>query len=121
MRMKTVKARRNGIQVLLLCAVMLPAVAQAQFIFTTNNNTITITDYTGPGGAVVIPDTTNGYPVISIGNYAFQTKFSVTSITMGTNVTSIGGGAFQNCTGITNFTIGNSVTSIGDGKFFGRC
>lgn len=29
----------------------LPAVVQAQFTFTTNNGTITITRYTGPGGA----------------------------------------------------------------------
>jgi hypothetical protein len=97
--------------------LLLPTMAWAPFTFTTNNGAITITGYTGPGGAVVIPDITNGYPVISIGNYAFQLKFSVTSITMGTNVTSIGGGAFQNCTGITNITIDNKVTSIGLGAF----
>ena len=30
---------------------------QAQFFTTTNNGTITITGYNGPGGAVTIPDT----------------------------------------------------------------
>ena len=34
---------------------------------TTNNGTITITGYTGPGGAVTIPGTINGLPVTSIG------------------------------------------------------
>ena len=29
---------------------------------------------TGSGGVVVIPDTTNGYPVASIGNNAFSDK-----------------------------------------------
>ena len=56
---------------LLLLLLTLPAVVQAQFNYTTNNGTITITGYTGPGGAVAIPDTINGLPVTSIGDYAF--------------------------------------------------
>ena len=45
---------------LLLLLLTLPAVVQAQFTFVTNNGALTITGYTGPGGAVIIPDTTNG-------------------------------------------------------------
>jgi hypothetical protein len=41
------------------------------FNCTTNNGAITITKYTGPGGAVTIPDTINGLPVTSIGDSAF--------------------------------------------------
>jgi len=40
---------------------------QAQFDYTTNNGAITITGYTGPGGAVVIPGTINGLSVTRIG------------------------------------------------------
>jgi len=65
------KIKKNLIQLCLLCAAMLPAVAQAQFTFTTNNDAITITGYTGSDGTVVIPDTTNGYPVTAIADYAF--------------------------------------------------
>lgn len=43
-----------------LLLLTLPAPVQAQFTFTTNNGAITITGYTGPGGAVVIPSSTNG-------------------------------------------------------------
>src|ERR1019366_359508 len=50
------RAARTGILLLLLLA--LPAAVQAQFTYTTNNGTITITGYTGTGGAVTIPDTT---------------------------------------------------------------
>jgi len=108
---------RNLIQIWLLCAVMLPTVAQAQFQFTTNNDgSLNIYQYTGSGGAVFIPDTTNSLPVTSIGNSAFFGK-SVTSVTIGTNVTSIGDKAFYNCTSLTNIMIGNSVTSIGNGAF----
>ena len=65
------RAAATGTLLLLLLVLGPPAVAQAQFTFATNNGTITITGYTGPGGAVTIPDTTNGYPVTSIGDYAF--------------------------------------------------
>jgi hypothetical protein len=49
----------------------LPAAVHAQFNFTTNKGTITITKYTGPGGAMIIPSRTNGLTVASIGDSAF--------------------------------------------------
>src|ERR1700690_1141894 len=97
------KTKRNLIQVCLLLA--LPAAVQAQFIYTTNNGTITITGYTGPGGAVAIPDTISGLPVTSIGANAFYQTFSMTSVTIGTNVTTIGDNAFFQCTSLTSATI----------------
>ncbi len=97
--------------------LLLPAVVQAQFNYITNNGSIIITGYTGSGGAVVIPATTNGYPVTSIGGNAFYMRGYITSLTIGTNVTSIGSSAFENCTGLTNIMIPNSVTTIGDDAF----
>ena len=44
---------------------------EAQFTYTTNNGTITITRYTGPVGAVTIPSTINGLPVTSHRGHAF--------------------------------------------------
>ena len=44
----------------LLLLLVVPAVAQAQFTYETNNGTITITGYTGPGGAEIIPSTIAG-------------------------------------------------------------
>src|ERR1035437_10256556 len=98
-RLRTVCATRL---LPLLLLLMLPAVVQAQFTFTTNNGAISITGYTGSGGAVVNPDTTNGYPVTSIGNYAFNWYDFLTSITIGTNVTSIGNYAFDYCYHLTS-------------------
>jgi hypothetical protein len=74
----------------LLLLLALPAAVQAQFNFTTNNGAITITGYTGPGGAVTIPSTTNGLPVTTIGYEAFYSCTSLTNITIGNGVTSIG-------------------------------
>lgn len=96
----------------------LPDVVNAQFLFTTNNGAITIQRYTGPGGAVVIPDTTNGYPITSIGTTAFQ-NLSVTSVTIGTNIVSIGNSAFNNCASLTGVTDLDSVTNIGANAFSG--
>jgi hypothetical protein len=46
-------------------------VQESQFTYTTNNGTITITGYIGPGGDVTIPDTINCLAVASIGDRAF--------------------------------------------------
>ena len=115
------KAKRNLIQICLLCAAMLPSVVQAQFTFTTNNDgSLNLSQYTGSDGAVIIPSTTNGLPVTSIGDGAFLVCFSLTNVTIGTNITSIGVWAFGLCGSLTCITIPNSVTSIGD-TAFGEC
>jgi hypothetical protein len=105
----------------LLLLLALPAVVQAQdYTYTTNMGMITITKYTGPGGAVNIPSTLEGLPVTSIGSRAFYSCFSLTSVTIPNSVASIGGYyAFAYCTNLTNVTIPNGVTSIGDWTFFG--
>ena len=60
-------------RLLLLLLLTLPAVVQAQdYTYTTNDdNTITITGYTGSGGDVTIPDTIDGFSVTSIGDDTF--------------------------------------------------
>ena len=96
-----------------------PAALQAQFTFTTNNGTITITGYTGRGGVVVIPSTINGLPVTSIGYEAFQYS-SITGVTIPNSVTNIGGPAFSYCYSLTNIMVDplNSAFSSVDGVLF---
>src|ERR1039458_8863077 len=120
MQLNERRAARTGMLLLLL--LMLPAVVQAQFTYTTNNGAITITGHIGTVvGAVTIPDTINGLPVTSIGNDAFAgCSYSFTSVTIPDSVTSIGYGAFAECIRLTSVTIGDSVTSIGDDAF-GDC
>jgi hypothetical protein len=106
------------VSVLLL--LILPAVVQAQFTFTTNNGAITITRYTGPGGVVIVPAETNSYPVTIIAGGAKTSAFGyagVTSVTIPNSVTNIGAYAFQCCTNLTDITIPDGVISTGDDAF----
>jgi hypothetical protein len=105
---------------LTLMFLALPTIVEAQFFFSTNNDgslTIAGSPYPGPVGAVVIPDTTNGYKITSIGDGAFFYCDSLTSVIIGTNVTSVGNDAFLDCHALQSVTIPNSVTSIGGAAF----
>src|ERR1041385_2247182 len=104
--------------VLLLPMLMLFTGAQAQdFTYTTNNGTIAITGYTGPGGNVTIPSVITGLPVTVIGDRAFSSLASLTGITIPSSVTNIGDAAFGQCN-LTNVIIPDSVTYLGDAAFF---
>ena len=103
----------------ILLLLALPAVVQAQFTFTTNDdNTITLTQYTGSNNVVIIPATTNGYPVTSIGDAAFSGCVNLASIEFPGSITNIGSGAFNSCFGLTIVAIPAGVNTIGDYAFF---
>lgn len=68
-------------------------------------------------GAVVVPSVLGGYPVTSIGSYAFCYCTSLENIEIPNKVTNIGGRAFYNCDSLTSITIPNSVTNIGESAF----
>ena len=98
------RAARTAV-LLLLLLLTLPSVVQAQFYYTTNNGTITIMLYEGPGGAVTIPSMIDGYPVTSIGDEAFYACFSLTSVTIPAGVTGIGVEVFAFCSSLTAITV----------------
>src|SRR5438128_1544889 len=98
---------RLFIAALLSLLLYLPVALQAQFTCVTNNDAITITGYTGPGGDVVIPAVTNGLPVTDIRTNAFFNCTNITSLTIPGSIADIAYKAFTQCTGLTNVTIGN--------------
>ena len=73
-------------------------------------------------GEVVIPESVEHqgttYSVTSIGDWAFEDCFDLTSVTIPNSVTSIGDYAFCLCVYLTSVTIGNSVKSIGKEAFY---
>src|ERR1700722_9605054 len=106
------KARLPVLLIFLLLA--LPATLRAQYGYMTNfpaTNTITITNYTGTGGAVTIPSAINGLTVTSIGDGAFQLATNLISVTIPSSVTSIGAVGFEFCAILTNIALPDSVTN----------
>ncbi len=96
------------------------AVALSSFSYTVNPNyTITITQYNGVGGNVVIPSEIGGRPVTTIGVGAFADCSGLTSVDIPGSVTTIDDGAFAGCSGLIGVGIPSSVTTIGDGVFSG--
>ena len=99
-----------------------PAVAQAQFNFTVNRGSITITGYTGPTGTMVIPGAINGLPVTNIGtnafyNGGFPTPYHLLAVTIPDSVTNIGQWAFAWQLGLQSVSLGNGLVTIGAGAF----
>jgi hypothetical protein len=92
---------------------------QAQFTLATNNGAITIIRYIGTSAVVIIPSTTNGLPVTSIGQQAFVNSTSLRNVTVPNSISSIGDEVFYDCTGLTNVSLGNGLISIGGLAFYG--
>jgi hypothetical protein len=86
------------------------------YTYTTNNAAITLTGYTGLGGAVGLPGTINGLPVTGIADAAFA-ACALTSVTIPDSVTSLGVSAFSSCTSLASVTIGGGVTNLADNAF----
>jgi hypothetical protein len=78
------------------------------FTYSSDGSAITITQYTGPGGAVTIPNTITGLPVTTIGSAAFYFTTSLTSVIIPDSVSSIGTGPFGACTSLTAINVENN-------------
>ena len=96
------------------------ALTEGYYIYTVTDSKATITDVDESlSGDVIIPSTLGGYPVTSIGTWAFAWCENLTSITIPDGVTSIGESMFYCCSKLESITIPNGVTSIGRDAFEG--
>jgi uncharacterized repeat protein (TIGR02543 family) len=80
---------------------------------------ITITRYTGTGGAVGIPGTINGIPVARIGMDAFYDCDELVSVTIPPGIREIGSYAFCDCQNLAAVDIAGGLMSIEQGAFQG--
>ena len=80
--------------------------------YSSSDNEVTITGYTGSAAEIAIPHTIESNPVTAIETKAFKGSTSLTSVTIPEGVTSIGERAFENCSSLKSVTIPSSVTSI---------
>ena len=91
------------------------------FLTTTNSSSITIVGCrSNLVGAVTVPDTINGYPVVIVGTNVFYTNTAITSVSLGANITSLYAYAFYGCAGVTgNLAMPRTLLSIGSNCFDG--
>src|ERR1035437_10309793 len=101
-------------------AGLLPLAAQAQIYYAISGNTAFVLHCApSASGNIVIASNYDGYPVTSIGDYAFEDCYGLTNIVIPNNVMSIGDYAFYACIGLMSVVIPNSVTNIAWEAFFG--
>lgn len=85
-------------------------------IYISEEGNISIMEYKGSSENVAIPDNFDGFPVVSIGQNAFQKK-DIVSVTIPDSVTYIGWGAFSSCSNLKSVVIGKSVETISVNAF----
>lgn len=93
------------------------AAQDGDYTYIIDGDAVTITGYSGLGGAIVIPSELGGHEVGAIGNRSFENCSSITSVLISGNVSVIGEYAFSSCANLKNVTIPNNVTVIGNGAF----
>ena len=103
-------------------AISFPSFADTKIIdgiewsYSVSDGMVTITGANPASGSLVIPASFDGYPVTSIGKFAFCSD-SLTSVTIPDSVTVIDENAFNSCDSLTSVTIGNGVTTIANFAF----
>lgn len=93
-------------------------VTSGDFVFNVNGSTATVKEYTGTAKSVKIPSKVGSATVKAIGNEAFWSVKTMTSISIPSTVTSIGKAAFNECTGLKKVVIPSKVTKIGASAFW---
>jgi len=89
------------------------------FEYQINENSVTITKYTGEAGEISIPSIIEGLPVTAIGERAFEDKTTVTEITVPDSVVSVGANAFEGCSSLVVVNLGALVKEVNADTFFG--
>lgn len=87
-----------------------------KFSYTVSNGEATVTTYRGPAAAV-IPQTIDGYPIVSIGEGAFHFAHTVTSVSLPVGLRTIQDYAFAS-TGLQSVSLPSTVLSIGHRAFY---
>ena len=115
--------------VLFICTLICANVLMAQTRFTINSityevidsNEVKIYDYSGTDSVLVIPDTVAyqnvSYTVTKIGDHAFASSQSLTTITIPNSVTAIEQAAFYGCSSLQSISIPSNVSTIGSRAF----
>ena len=104
---------------LLVASLQAATVADLTFTLNGDGTEYSVSDCLGTAsGSLDIPSTFNDLPVTSIGQSAFSSCSSLTSVTIPYGVTSIGIWAFKSCQSLASVTIPDGLMGIGDNAFY---
>ena len=88
------------------------------FSYRLENGKAIITGYKGTSTLVTVPATLDGYPVIAIGEHAFEGQ-RIAAVLLPEGLEAVGWFAFYGCQSLIDVSIPSSVTSIGYAVFDG--
>lgn len=83
------------------------------------NDTLSITLYSGNDVDIVIPSEIEGKRVAGVGAYAFRGCDKLESVIFSEGITKIGGHVFEDCSNLDSIKIPKSVVDIEENAFFG--
>lgn len=88
------------------------------YTYTISNNQATIIDVDASiEGDVTIPSQLGGYPVVFIGEYAFDKCDKITNLTMPDSIIEIGSYAFADCKGLKNISLSPNIKILQNSIF----
>ena len=90
---------------------------EGDYTYTIDTENATIKKYTGSDTAILLPSKLGGYPVVAIGNSAFEDNKTVQTVCLSENITKIGNYAFENCSALSTIYFSNGLTAIGSYAF----
>ncbi len=92
---------------------------ESNYQYSIQDGKATITKYIGTEAVITVPQTLDGYSVITIGDRAFSSCTSLTDVTILSGVSTIERYAFVACSHLLNITLPDTITNIGDLAFSG--
>ena len=84
-----------------------------------DDNTVTVTKYTGTSAKVTVPEKINSKTVTAIGDSAFNKNTGITSVTLPKTLKTIKQYAFYGCSNLASINIPSTVETIGRYAFYG--
>lgn len=95
------------------------ALADEEYVYTTDGTNVTIKGYTGTNLVLLIPSRINGMPVVGIAAQAFSYNRSLVSVEVPEGVTNLGAMSFLHCSSLTNALLPSTLLQIGSDAFSG--
>ncbi len=89
------------------------------FSYRITDGGIELTEYSGGGGAVVIPASIDGYRVVKLGDHLFADRRDISSLTIPEGVKELGEAALWFCTGLTELKLPQSTEILRTNSLYG--